>query len=117
VRVFYSFSLDYDKRLVASLADALRARGYEPTIPIGRYIRVHNWRSRLAEALRKSDVAVVMVTPENEHNPYVMGELWAARVLAQINKRFVLVPVLCNTGRISEYVSDPVSTHRRNDLG
>jgi predicted nucleotide-binding protein len=35
-----------------------------------------------------------------------MGELWAARVLAQINKRFVLVPVLCNTGRISEYVSD-----------
>lgn len=106
MRVFYSFSIKHDQRLVALLADSLRDRGYEPTIPVGRYIRVHNWRSRLAEALRKSDVAVVMITPQNEQNPYVMGELWAARVLSQINRRFVLVPVLCNTGTIPEYVSD-----------
>jgi Predicted nucleotide-binding protein containing TIR-like domain len=35
-----------------------------------------------------------------------MGELWAARVLSQMNKRFVLVPVLCGTRGIPEYVSD-----------
>jgi predicted nucleotide-binding protein len=35
-----------------------------------------------------------------------MGELWAARVLSQINKRFVLVPVLKGTDAIPEYVSD-----------
>jgi hypothetical protein len=106
VRVFYSFSLSKDGPLVASLADALRHRGYEPTIPVDRHIRVHNWRSRLAEALHKSDVAIIIVTPRNEHSPYIMGELWAARVLSQINRRFVLVPVLCDTGSIPDYVSD-----------
>jgi hypothetical protein len=64
MRVFFSFSLRLDGPVVSELASALRQFGYEPTIPIDRYIRVHNWRSRLAEALRKSDVAVVMVTPE-----------------------------------------------------
>jgi len=106
MRVFYSFSPKRDGQLVASLADALRRRGYEPTIPVDRYIRVHNWRFRLAEALRKSDIAIVILTPENEHSPYVMGELWASRVLSQINKRFVLVPVLSGTLAIPEYVSD-----------
>jgi len=106
MRVFFSFSLARDGAIISKLADAMRKLGYEPTIPVDRHIRVHNWRSRLAEALRKSDVAVIMVTPENEQHPYVMGELWAARVLSQINKRFVLVPVLCGTGGISEYVSD-----------
>jgi Predicted nucleotide-binding protein containing TIR-like domain/TIR domain len=106
MRVFYSFSLTHDGPLVTSLADALRRRGYEPTIPVDRHIRVHNWRSRLAEALRKSDIAVVIVTPRNEHSPYVMGELWAGRVLSQMNRRFVLVPVLCDTGGIPDYLSD-----------
>ena len=106
MRVFFSFSLERDGPVVADLSNALLALGYEFTIPTDRHIRVHNWRSRLAEALRKSDVAVIMVTPENECNPYVMGELWAARVLSQMNKRFVLVPVLCGTNGIPEYVSD-----------
>ena len=49
MRVFYSFSLTHDGPLVTSLAEALRRRGYEPTIPVDRHIRVHNWRSRLDE--------------------------------------------------------------------
>lgn len=106
MKAFYSFSLKQDGQFVSSLADSLRLRGFEPTIPVDRYIRVHNWRSRLAEALRKSDIAIVIITPENERNPYVMGELWAARVLSQINKRFVLVPVLYGTEGIPDYVSD-----------
>jgi hypothetical protein len=106
MRVFYSFSLKRDGEFVKDLADALREHGYEPVIPVDRHIRVHNWRSRLAEALRKSDVAVVMVTPENEQNPYVMGELWASRVLSQMNRRFVLVPVLRGTRGIPEHVND-----------
>ena len=106
MRVFYSFSLRLDGSVVSPLAAALADLGYEPTIPIGRHIRVHNWRSRLADVLRKSDAAVVIVSPENESNPYVMGELWAARVLSQINRRFVLVPVLRGTSAIPEYVSD-----------
>ncbi|MCB1876100.1 MAG: nucleotide-binding protein [Chromatiales bacterium] len=106
MRVFYSFSFKTDLADVAALAEHLQERDYEPAIPIDRHIRVHNWRSRLAEALRKSDAAVVLITPENETNPYVMGELWAARVISQINPRFVLVPVLNRTGGIPEYVSD-----------
>lgn len=106
MRVFYSFSLKHDGPLVVSLADALRRRGYEPTIPVDRHIRVHNWRSRLAEALRKSDMAVIMVTPRNEQSPYIMGELWAGRVLSQINRRFVLVPVLHGTEGIPDYLTD-----------
>lgn len=106
MRVFFSFSNKRDGQLVCRLADALRELGYEPTIPVNRHIRVHNWRSRLAEALRKSDVAVIMVTPENEHHPYVMGELYASRVLSQLNRRFVFVPVLCGTKGIPDYVSD-----------
>jgi predicted nucleotide-binding protein len=106
VRVFYSYSQSRDGLVVSKLDYVLRQLGYEPTIAIDRHIRVHNWRSRLAEALRKSDVAVVILTPENECSPYVMGELWAARVLSQMNKRFVLVPVLCGTGGIPDYVSD-----------
>jgi predicted nucleotide-binding protein len=107
MRVFYSFSIKREGALVVQLAAALQALGYDPTIPVDRHIRVHNWRSRLAEALRKSDVAVVMVTPENEQHTYVMGELWAGRVLSQVNKRFVLVPVLLGTnGMIPEHVSD-----------
>jgi hypothetical protein len=106
MRVFYSFSLRLDGPTVNPLAAALADLGYEPTIPIGRHIRVHNWRSRLAEVLRKSDAAVVIVSPENESNPYVMGELWAARVLSQINRRFVLVPVLRGTSGVPEYVTD-----------
>ena len=47
-----------------------------------------------------------MVTPENAGNPYVMGELWAARLLSQVNRRFVPVPVLSGTGGIPDYVSD-----------
>jgi len=35
-----------------------------------------------------------------------MGELWAGRMLSQMNKRFVLVPVLCGTDGIPDYVSD-----------
>jgi predicted nucleotide-binding protein len=35
-----------------------------------------------------------------------MGELWAARVLSQINKRFILVPVLSGTGDIPDHVRD-----------
>jgi predicted nucleotide-binding protein len=35
-----------------------------------------------------------------------MGELWAARVLSQINRRFVMVPVLCNTNGIPDYLTD-----------
>lgn len=106
MRVFYSFSLNHDGPLVVSLAEALRRKGYEPTIPVDRHIRVHNWRFRLAEALRKSDVAVVIVTPRNEHSPYIMGELWAGRVLSQINRRFVLIPVLYGTEGIPDYLSD-----------
>src|SRR5262249_40863935 len=39
-------------------------------------------------------------------SPYVMGELWAARMLSQLNKRFVLVPVLYGTGEIPDCVTD-----------
>jgi len=106
MRTFYSFSVSRDGQFVTSLDAALQQRGYEPIIPVKRHIRVHNWRARLAEALRKSDVAVVMLTPNNLKSPYVMGELWAARVLAQQNPRFVLVPVLYGTKSIPEFVSD-----------
>lgn len=106
MRVFYSFSLKHDGLLVAALNRALRHRGYEPTLPVDRHIRVHNWRSRLAEALRKSDMAIIIITPDNEKSPYIMGELWAARVLSQINRRFVLVPVLCGTKGVPDYLTD-----------
>jgi len=115
MRVFYSFSLKYDGPLVAALADALRHKGYEATIPVDRHIRVHNWRSRLAEALRKSDIAVIIVTPRNEHSPYIMGELWAARVLSQMNRRFVLVSVLCGTEGIPDYLTDLFVANSRGE--
>jgi predicted nucleotide-binding protein len=35
-----------------------------------------------------------------------MGELWAGRVLSQMNRRFVLIPVLCGTEGIPDYLSD-----------
>ena len=46
MRVYYSFSLSRDRGVVGPLAEALRRRGYEPTIPVDRHIRVHNWRCR-----------------------------------------------------------------------
>jgi predicted nucleotide-binding protein len=106
MRTFFSFLLKQDTAMVVRLASELQVLGYHPVIPIDRPIRVHNWRARLAEALRKSDVAVVILTPSGLHNPYVLGELWAARVLSQMNRRFVLVPVLCGTGTIPDCVSD-----------
>jgi len=106
MRAFFSFLLRQDMGLVVRLASELQALGYHPTIPIDRPIRVHNWRSRLAEALRKSDVAIVLLTPAGLQHPYVLGELGAARVLSQINRRFVLVPVLCGTSGIPDCVSD-----------
>lgn len=106
MRTFFSFLMRQDMPLVEQIACELKVLGYHPTIPVNRHIRVHNWRSRLAEALRKSDVAVILLTPNGLQSPYVMGELWAARVLSQVNKRFVLVPVLCGTGDIPDIVSD-----------
>jgi predicted nucleotide-binding protein len=106
MRAFFSFSLRQDMELVVRLANELQALGYDPIIPIDRPIRVHHWRSGLAEALRRSDVAVILLTPSNLQNPYVLGELGAARVLSQINRRFVLVPVLCGTSGIPDCVSD-----------
>ncbi|HSK78283.1 MAG TPA: TIR domain-containing protein [Thermoanaerobaculia bacterium] len=106
MRTFFSFLLRQDKDLVISLANELQAFGYYPTIPIDRHIRVHHWRSRLVEALRKSDVAVVLLSPESLKYSYVMGELYAARLLSQVNRRFVLVPVLCGTSEIPDIVRD-----------
>ena len=107
MRVFYSFSLKHDIGMANELAAELRSLDeYEPIIPIDGPIRVHNWRYRLAEALRKSDVAVVLLTPHGLNSPYVVGELWAARMLSQINRRFVLVPVLWKRKSIPEFASD-----------
>jgi hypothetical protein len=105
MRVFYSFVLRQEIDLVERLARELKEFGYQPTIPI-RAIRVHGWRERLAEALRKSDVAVVLLTPASLRNEYVMGELWAARVLSQMNRRFVLVPVWYGAGNPPDCVKD-----------
>ena len=73
MQVFISHS-SKDKLFARQLADRLSLAGFDAWVPEGKILPGDNWASAIGDALEKSDLMVVLVTPHAFESEWLKEE-------------------------------------------
>lgn len=92
-RIFISYCSS-DRELALRLADALKANGHVPNFDVESLAPGQEWRVKLSESLRSSEVFVSLLSEPALTSSFVLSEIGAARAFAQISGEMLVVPVV-----------------------
>ena len=102
--IFLSYSLR-DEKLAGQLELRLKRKGHAFLIGVGT-APAGQWRAKLMNALRRSDILVPLLSANGLGSPYVASEIGAGRVFGETRGMLLLPVVVGGVLQIPPFVSD-----------
>lgn len=95
-----------DRTFVTALARALVERGHEVTADIDTITAGQDWRRTLQDALRRSEVSVIVISENSMQSQFFLSEVGAARAYAESGGSMLVIPVVLDGAQIPPVLSD-----------